>query len=106
MLDIEKLRQEREKTFDAWFEKWWEKEGLENKIEEYNWKGRTSLVVALSDYDVEEQRWMHKRAFLSKLQDMLPDFGVNFKYTKNIFTNRDFLYGIKIDWAVSRSEDL
>lgn len=32
MLNVEKLRQDREKAFDIWFEKWWKREKLESKI--------------------------------------------------------------------------
>ena len=106
MLDIEKLRQEREKTFDAWFEKWREKERIEKKIKEANQNGFTGLDVVFSNYNIEEQRWMRKRKFLSKLQYMLPDLDVDFKYAKNIFTNSRFLYGITINWEISKSEDL
>lgn len=104
MLNVEKLRQDREKAFDIWFEKWWKKEGLEKKIEKSNKKGYTSLVVALRDYDFDEQIWMRKHIFLSKLQDMLPDFGIDFDYAKNVFGS-DYLYGIRINWEVSKSEE-
>lgn len=106
MLDIEKLKQDREKAFDIWFEKWRKKEGLEKKIEKANQEGFTGLVVAFNNYNEDEQRWMRKPAFLSKLQDMLPGFGVDFKYVKRILTNSDYLYGIDIDWQVYKSEDL
>lgn len=98
MLNVEKLRQDREKAFDIWFEKWWEKEKLESKIKKANLKGYRSYVVTMSDYEADELIWIRKEEFLPKLQDMLPDFRVEYKYSKNIFTGKDFLYGIRIEW--------
>lgn len=98
MLDVEKLRQDREKAFDIWFEKWWKKEKLESKIKKANLMGHRGYVVTMSDYEANEQIWIRKEEFLSKLQDMLPDFCVKYKYAKNIFTKNDYLYGIKIGW--------
>ncbi|MBS4889415.1 MAG: hypothetical protein ACLU1X_05905 [Peptoniphilus grossensis] len=98
MLNVEKLRQDREKAFDIWFEKWWEKEKLESKIKKANLTGYRGYVVTMSDYEANEQIWMRKEEFLLKLQDMLPDFRVEYKYAKNIFTKNDFLYGIRIEW--------
>lgn len=98
MLNVEKLRQDREKAFDIWFEKWWEKEKLESKIKKANLTGYRGYVVTMSDYEANEQIWMRKEEFLLKLQDMLPDFCVEYKYEKNIFTKNDFLYGIRIEW--------
>lgn len=98
MLNVEKLRQDREKAFDIWFEKWWEKEKLESKIKKANLTGYRGYVVTMSDYEANEQIWMRKEEFLLKLQDMLPDFRVEYKYAKNMFTKNDFLYGIRIKW--------
>ena len=98
MLNVEKLRQEREKAFDIWFEKWWEKEKLESKIKKANLTGYRGYVVTMSDYEANEEIWMRKEEFLLKLQDMLPDFRVEYKYAKNILTKNDFLYGIRIEW--------
>lgn len=98
MLNVEKLRQDREKAFDIWFEKWWKKEKLESKIKKANLKGYRGYVVKMSDYEANEQIWMRKEEFLRKLQDMLPDFRVGYKYAKNMFTKNDILYGIKIEW--------
>lgn len=98
MLNVEKLRQDREKAFDIWFEKWWEKEKLESKIKKANLTGYRGYVVTMSDYEANEQIWMRKEEFLRKLQDMLPDFRVEYKYAKNILTKNDFLYGIRIEW--------
>lgn len=98
MLNVEKLRQDREKAFDIWFEKWWEKEKLDSKIKKANLTGYRGYVVTMSDYEANEQIWMRKEEFLLKLQDMLPDFRVEYKYSKNIFTKNDFLYGIRIEW--------
>lgn len=98
MLNVEKLRQDREKAFDIWFGKWWEKEKLESKIKKANLTGYRGYVVTMSDYEANEQIWMRKEEFLLKLQDMLPDFRVEYKYAKNIFTKNDFLYGIRIEW--------
>ena len=52
----------------------------------------------MDDYEAKERIWMRKEEFLLKLQDMLPDFRVEYKYAKNIFTKNDFLYGIRIEW--------
>ena len=98
MLNVEKLRQDREKAFDIWFEKWWKKEKLESKIKKANLKGHRDYVVRMDDYEAKERIWMRKEEFLLKLQDMLPDFRVEYKYAKNIFTKNDFLYGIRIEW--------
>lgn len=98
MLNVEKLRQDREKAFDIWFEKWWEKEKLESKIKKANLTGYRGYVVTMSDYEANEQIWMRKEEFLRKLQDMLPDFRVEYKYAKNILTKNEFLYGIRIEW--------
>lgn len=98
MLNVEKLRKDREKAFDIWFEKWWEKEKLESKIKKANLTGYRGYVVTMSDYEANEHIWMRKEEFLIKLQDMLPDFRVEYKYAKNIFTKNDFLYGIRIEW--------
>ena len=98
MLNVEKLRQDRERAFDIWFEKWWEKEKLESKIKKANLKGYRSYVVTMSDYEADELIWIRKEEFLPKLQDMLPDFRVEYKYAKNIFTKNDYLYGINIGW--------
>ena len=98
MLNVEKLRQDREKAFDIWFEKWWEKEKLESKIKKANLKGYRGYVVRMDDYEEKERIWMRKEAFLLRLKDMLPDFRVEYKYAKNIFTKNDFLYGIRIEW--------
>ncbi len=98
MLNVEKLRQDREKAFDIWFEKWWEKEKLESKIKKANLTGYGGYVVTMSNYEANEQIWMRKEEFLRKLQDMLPDFRVEYKYAKNILTKNDFLYGIRIEW--------
>ena len=98
MLNVEKLRKDREKAFDIWFEKWWKKEKLESKIKKANLKGYRGYVVKMSDYEANEQIWMRKEEFLRKLQDMLPDFRVEYKYAKNMFTKNDILYGIKIEW--------
>lgn len=98
MLNVEKLRQDREKAFDIWFEKWWKREDLESKIKKANLMGYKGYVVPMSDYEANEQIWMIKDAFLLKLQDMLPDFRVEYKYAKDIFTKNDYLYGIRIEW--------
>lgn len=63
-----------------------------------NLTGYRGYVVTMSDYEANEQIWMRKEEFLLKLQDMLPDFRVEYKYAKNIFTKNDFLYGIRIEW--------
>ena len=98
MLNVENLRQEREKAFDIWFEKWWKKEDLESKIKKANLKGQRSYCVRMDDYGADERIWMRKQAFLLKLQDMLPDFRVEFRHAKDIFTKNDYLYGIGIEW--------
>lgn len=98
MLNVENLRKDREKAFDIWFEKWWKREDLESKIKKANLMGYRGYVVTMSDYEANEQIWMCKEAFLLKLQDMLPDFRVEYKYAKNILTKNDFLYGIRIEW--------
>lgn len=98
MLDIDKLKKEREQAFDIWFKKWWKKEKLESKIKKANLKGYRCYVVTMSDYEANEQIWMCKEEFLLKLQDMLPDFRVEYKYAKNILTKNEFLYGIRIEW--------
>lgn len=98
MLNVEKLRQDREKAFDIWFEKWWEKEKLESKIKKANLKGCRVYIIRMDNYEDEERIWMRKEAFLLRLKDMLPDFRVEYKYAKNILTKNDFLYGIRIEW--------
>lgn len=98
MLNVEKLRQDREQAFDIWFEKWWKREKLESKIKKANLTGYRGYVVIMSDYEANEQIWMCKEKFLRKLQDMLPDFRVEYKYAKNIFTKNEFIYGIRIEW--------
>lgn len=106
MLDIEKLKQDREQAFTIWFEKWWKRVGLEKKIEKSNQEGFTSLDIVFGNYNANEKRWMCKRVFLLKLQDMLPGFAVDFKYSKNIFTESEYLCGIRINWEVCESEDI
>lgn len=98
MLNVEKLREDREKAFDIWFEKWWKKEELESKIKKANLKGYRGYVVRMDGYEEKELIWMRKEEFLLRLKDMLPDFRVEYKYSKNILTKNDFLYGIMIEW--------
>ncbi len=98
MLDINKLKQEREQAYDVWFERWWAREDLEHQIKISNCKGYTGYVLVLDCYDNYEQARMSKDRFLVKLKDKLPGFEAEFRYRTNWLTKKDYLYGIRIGW--------
>lgn len=98
MLDINELKQEREQSYDVWFERWWAKEDVEHQIKISNCKGYTGYILVLDDYDKHEQFRMSKDRFLVKLKDKLPGFAVSFKYKTNWLTKKDYLYGIRVGW--------
>lgn len=106
MLDVEKLRQEREKAFDVWFDRWWKREDVEQKIKISNYQGYTGYILVLDDYSKYEQSRMYKDRFLLKLQEMLPNFRVEYKCSKSILTKREYIHGITINWEISKSENL
>lgn len=98
MLNVENLRQEREKAFDVWFDRWWAREDLEHQIKISNYQGYTGYILVLDNYSEYEQIRMSKDRFLLKLQEMLPNFRVEYKYSKNFLTKREYIYGIRIKW--------
>lgn len=75
-----------------------EKREIRIQNKKANLKGYRDYVVRMDDYEEKERIWMRKEAFLLRLKDMLPDFRVEYKYEKNIFTKNEFLYGIRIEW--------
>lgn len=98
MLDIEKLKSDREQAYDVWFERWWARENLEHQIKISNSQGYTGYVLVLNCYDKHEQVRMSKDRFLVKLKDKLPGFEVGFKYKTDWLFKKDYLYGIRVGW--------
>jgi hypothetical protein len=98
MLELDKLKQEREQAYDVWFERWWKKANIEQEIEIANSKGYTEVTIPinyLSDYT--QDRVADKR-FLKKLKKKLPGFGASLAFKPTLFKNIEFLYGIRIWW--------
>lgn len=98
MLELDKLKQEREQAYDVWFERWWARGDLEHQIKIFNFQGYTSYILILDNYDKHNQARMSKDRFLLKLQEMLPGFEVEFRYRTNWLTKKDYLYGIRVSW--------
>lgn len=46
MLDLRKLKKEREEAYDVWFERRWQKEDIEGQIKVRNAKGYTYLWIS------------------------------------------------------------
>lgn len=99
MLELDKLKQEREQAYDVWFERWWAREDLEHQIKISNSQGYTGYVLVLDHYDKHNQARMSKDRFLLKLQEMLPGFEVEFRYKTNWLTKKDYLYGVRLSWS-------
>lgn len=98
MLELDKLKQEREQAYDVWFERWWAREGLEHQIKISNSQGYTGYLLVLDYYSEHNQSRMSKDRFLLKLQEMLPGFKVEFRYRTNWLTKKEYLYGIHVGW--------
>jgi len=99
MLDIDKLKKEREQAFDVWFERWWQKEDIEGQIKVRNAKGYTYLWISFfsgSD-DYTRHRLLDIR-FKDKMKAKLPGFVVKNDRQELPITGRAYIKGLYIRW--------
>lgn len=99
MLDLKKLKKEREEAYDVWFERWRKKEDIEGQIKVRNAKGYTYLWISFfsgSD-DYTRHRLLDIR-FKDKVTAKLP--GIVVKHDKQYlpFTGRAYTKGLFIRW--------
>lgn len=99
MLELDKLKQEREQAYDVWFERWWKKEDIEGQIKARNAKGYTNLWISffngLDDYT--RNRLLDIR-FEDKVKAKLPGFVVQNNKQELPFTGRAYIKGLVIRW--------
>lgn len=96
MLDIEKLRVERELSFDRWFDEWWFEDNIEKQIVDENKKGYSWMILEPGEDDEFEKMNFKKDEFIEKLKEKLPGFKVKRKYIKSLFV--DTFAGVEISW--------
>ncbi len=85
-MDKEKLRQEREKAFDAWFDEWNAKSNafkdIEEQIKKRNLEGYTNLEIEI-DYTEDQPRIrIGSDLFLERLKKIFPGFKVSREWIK------------------------
>lgn len=99
MLDIDKLKEDREQAFDVWFERWWQKEDIEGQIKVRNAKGYTYLWISFfsSSDDYTRNRLLDIR-FEEKVKAKLPGFVVKNDRQMLPFTGRAYTKGLVIRW--------
>lgn len=95
-MDKEKLKQERDVAYDIWFERWYNKNNLEKKIEIANKQGYTSYVVKYPNNQSRDYHMMSNQHFLTKLSQKLNLKAVE-KENKNIF-GTTFKKVVYISW--------
>ena len=98
MLELDKLKQEREQAYDVWFERWWQKANIEQEIEIANSKGYRETIIPINYYSDYVQNRVADKKFLKKLKKKLPGFGASLAFKPTLFKNMEYLYGIRIWW--------
>ena len=98
MLDIDKLKEEREQAFDVWFERWWQKANIEQEIAIANSKGYTEITISINYLSDYTQNRVADKRFLKKLKKKLPGFGASLVFKPTLFKNVEYLHGIRIWW--------
>ncbi|MDU0893656.1 MAG: hypothetical protein E7A85_00105 [Anaerococcus sp.] len=98
MLDLKKLKKEREEAYDVWFERWWQKANIEKEIDIANSKGYTAYTIFIRNYDDYTQDRMSDKHFLKNLKKKLPGFGVSFDWQATIYSGVKCLHGVQIWW--------
>lgn len=97
---FEEVQQLSSESYDKWFERYFKKYQLEEKIKQsakQGYSGYLIHVMTLSD-EYTKRRLADERT-LVRLRELLGDgFKVDFKlfYSRNIFTNRDYVSDKKI----------
>lgn len=99
MLDLKKLKKEREEAYDVWFERWWKKEDIYGQIKARNAKGYTNLWISffngLDDYT---RNRMQDIRFRGKVEAKLPGFLIKNTKQKLLFTEEAYIKGLDIRW--------
>lgn len=95
-MNREELKQEREAAYEVWFERWYNKNELEKKIEIANKQGYTSYVINYPNNRSRDYRMMSNQKFLTKLSQKLKLKAVE-KEEKNIF-GTTFKKVVYISW--------
>ena len=99
MLDLKKLKKEREEAYDVWFDRWWKRNNLVHEIKIANAQGYTGYTIALSNYSDDDKHRMSNERFKKKLQEKIPGIKTKFEYRTHILTKNEFLYGVTVIWA-------
>ena len=99
MLDLDKLKQEREQAYDVWFERWWKKEDIEGQIKARNAKGYTNLWISFfNGQDDYTRNRMQDIRFKDKVESKLPGFVVKDTKQKLPFSGVTHAKGLDIRW--------
>ena len=99
MIDIKKLEEERNKAYDVWFERWWQKEDIEGQIKVRNAKGYTYLWISFfSGIDDYTRSRLLDIRFKDKVKAKLPGFVVKNDRQELPFTGRAYTKGLVIRW--------
>lgn len=88
-INIDELREISLESYDKWFERWYKKQGLADKLKKSAMQGYTSYSYVINNsYSDYEKRRMNNPLLIKKLQGKLDDFEVYRvepkKYTKRI----------------------
>lgn len=98
MLELDKLKQEREQAYDVWFERWWAREDVEHQIKIANYQGYTRVVINFRGYSLYDTNRLKDSRFSQKLTDKLPGFDIGYSGTTWDVKDQVYKYGIGISW--------
>lgn len=98
MLELDKLEQEREQSYDVWFERWWAKADLEQQIKIANCQGYTKVIIDFNRYSLYDINRLKHSRFTQKLDDKLPGFDIGYIGTVWDVKEQVYKYGIPINW--------
>ena len=72
MLALQELEREREKSYKAWFDRWWNREEVEKQIIIANKQGYIGKTFDLKNYNDYEKNRMRDEMFLEMAKEKLP----------------------------------
>lgn len=106
-MNPKELREENQKAYDKWFERWYSNQKIESKLKQAAMEGYTAYaIVAYESLGEYTKRRMEDKRFVKKLESKLSEFNVYKeeprKYEKTMF-GRHLGYGwtdtkITISW--------
>lgn len=104
---IEEVKKEQIESYDVWFDRWYEKENLEERIRISAKKGFTGIIINVSEVDNEyKKRRLENVKVIEKLKGKLIGFDIKYEETSGdrYFINRKvgtwYKKTILISWKV------